>query len=152
MWTRGLLITPTSSTGLVSFLIYAIHGLAATFTAVYLLGNSTLVSLHSMRSALWPAQFHAPMPFMSSSVLGLKSDQFGPQCKHRNKTWPFSPPPPLPPLVGAQGYQRFPLFKPGVRIMLCLLPGPLACNFCLVHSHSFSPQPLQTKTAKCLEL
>ena len=39
------------------------------------------------------------------------------------------------PLVGAQGYQRFPLFEPGVRIqpwlhnMLCLLLGSLAYSF-----------------------
>ena len=41
-----------------------------------------------------------------------------------------------------------------LRNMLCLLPGPLAYSFLPdpVYYASFSPKPLQTKTAKCLKL
>ena len=61
-------------------------------------------------------------------------------------------PPPHPPLpVGAEGYQRSPLSKPGVGIiialhdMFCLLPRPvskLLISASPHHSISFSPKPV----------
>ena len=61
-------------------------------------------------------------------------------------------------LVGAQGYQRIPLYKPEVEIRLAqhALPAARASSLLIpafpVHSTSFSPKPLQTKAANYLEL